>query len=226
MLLLLIEDDVRLARTLSEGLEEEQFLVQICTDGESGLRALRKTPYDVCILDVKLPIRDGFSVVAAARQAGVRTPILMLTALDTLADRVMGLDQGADDYLNKPFAFAEVLARLRALMRRGGSRHGDVLRRGLLSLHLSAHQLRYAEQPLELTPKQFALLDMLWRHAGEVVSRSMLLSSVRGYSYDPGTNVVDVHVAQLRRKLDEVGHGSLIRTVRGVGYVVDEAAHS
>jgi DNA-binding response OmpR family regulator len=218
---LLIEDDVGLARTLAEGLIEERFRVEVMHDGESGLRALLGTPFDVCILDVNLPLRDGFSVLAAARSERVATPILMLTARDSVADRVRGLNEGADDYLQKPFAFAELLARLRALVRRGGSRHGDSLRNGALELQSTAHEVRVAGQQVELTAKQFALLEFLLRHEGEVVTRAMLLSSVWGYSFDPGTNLVDVQVGQLRRKLEQVGQQDFIRTIRGVGYRID-----
>ncbi|HNN93594.1 MAG TPA: response regulator transcription factor [Pseudomonadota bacterium] len=228
MRLLLIEDDVRLVRTLVAGLQEELFVVDVHHDGDNGLRALVANLYDVCVLDVNLPGRDGFAVLTAARQAGICTPLLLLTARDDLADRVRGLNQGADDYLVKPFAFAELLARVRALLRRGGPRTpgpGDVLRLGEVELHVAAHEVRVAGCLVDMTPKQFALLEHLIRHAGEVVTRSMLLSSVWGYSFDPGTNLVDVHIAQLRRKLEQAGAEGFIRTLRGVGYRVDEQDH-
>lgn len=225
MRLLLIEDDVRLVRTLLAGLEEEHFVVDVHKTGEGGLQALLADSYDACVLDVGLPDRDGFSVLAAARAAGNCTPLLLLTARDGLADRVCGLDLGADDYLSKPFAFAELLARLRALMRRGGPRprgQGRVLRWREVVVDIISHEVRVGDRPLDVTPKQFALLEHLLRYTGEVVTRAMLLSSVWGYSFDPGTNLVEVHIAQLRRKLEAAGVTDLIRTLRGVGYRVDE----
>ncbi len=223
MLLLLVEDDRRLRRALSAGLAEEGYRVDEADDGEAALSALLQIPYDACILDLQLPRQDGFAVLAAARASQVRTPILVLSARDAVADRVRGLHGGADDYLTKPFAFAELLARLQALLRRGGARHGDVLVHGDLEVCLSAHRVRIAGQPLLLTPTQFAILAMLLRHAGQVVTRAMLLKSVWGYTFDPGTNVVDVHVAQLRRKLEQAGAERAIQTIRGVGYVAPPA---
>lgn len=222
MLLLLIEDDRKLARTLAAGLEEEHFLVSVESDGHAGLRALTETPCDVCILDINLPGQDGFAVLKAVRQAKVTTPILVLTARDVVTDRIHGLNNGADDYLTKPFVFAELLARLHALLRRGGALHVDVMQRGALQLHLHAREVRVEQQLVALTPKQFSMLELLLRHEGEVVTRAMLLSSVWGYAFDPGTNLVDVHMAQLRRKLEQAGQVDVIRTLRGVGYRVDK----
>lgn len=218
MLVLLVEDDVRLVRALSAGLAEESYSVEVATDGDMALSTLSQTPFDVCILDIQLPKQDGFSVLAQARAAGVRTPILVLTAREAVSDRVRGLRDGADDYLIKPFAFAELLARLEALVRRGGARHGDVIVRGPLRACVSAHEVQVCENRVELTPKQFSILQMLLRHEGEVVTRSMLLRSVWGYSFDPGTNIVDVHIAQLRHKLEQAGAKDVIHTIRGVGY--------
>lgn len=192
--------------------------MEIASDGDAALAALLRTPFDVCILDIQLPKQDGFSVLAKARSAGIRTPILVLTARDAVSDRVRGLRDGADDYLTKPFAFAELLARLEALVRRGGARHGDVIVHGLLRVCLSAHEVTVQDVRIELPPKQFAVLVMLLRHEGQVVTRTMLLRSVWGYSFDPGTNIVDVHVAQLRRKLEQAGAVDVISTIRGVGY--------
>lgn len=218
VLVLLAEDDVRLVRALSAGLAEESYSVEVATDGDMALSTLSQTPFDVCILDIQLPKQDGFSVLAQARAAGVRTPILVLTAREAVSDRVRGLRDGADDYLIKPFAFAELLARLEALVRRGGARHGDVIVRGPLRACVSAHEVQVCENRVELTPKQFSILQMLLRHEGEVVTRSMLLRSVWGYSFDPGTNIVDVHIAQLRHKLEQAGAKDVIHTIRGVGY--------
>ena len=218
VLVLLAEDDVRLVRALSAGLAEESYSVEVATDGDMALSTLCQTPFDVCILDIQLPKQDGFSVLAQVRAAGVRTPILVLTAREAVSDRVRGLRDGADDYLIKPFAFAELLARLEALVRRGGARHGDVIVRGPLRVCVSAHEVQVCENRVELTPKQFSILQMLLRHEGEVVTRSMLLRSVWGYSFDPGTNIVDVHIAQLRHKLEQAGAKDVIHTIRGVGY--------
>ncbi len=218
VLVLLVEDDVRLVRALSAGLAEESYSTHVARDGDAALSSLLQTPFDVCILDIQLPKQDGFAVLAQARAAGVTTPILVLTARDAVSDRVRGLREGADDYLTKPFAFVELLARLEALVRRGGARHGDVIVRGALRVCVSAHQVQVGEVPAELTPKQFSLLLLLLRHEGEVVTRSMLLRTVWGYSFDPGTNIVDVHIAQLRRKLEQAGAENVIHTIRGVGY--------
>lgn len=218
MRLLLVEDDQRLARALSAGLREEGFLVDLLGDGPPALAALRAHRYDACILDLNLPSGDGLTVLQTARDEDIRVPILVLTARDAVADRVRGLDLGADDYLLKPFAFAELLARLRVLLRRGMPVRASVLRYGELALDLGAHAVRVAGRLIELTQKQRALLEFLLVHEGEVVTRGMLLSAVWGYSFDPGTNLIDVHIAQLRRRLDQAGLRCPIDTVRGVGY--------
>lgn len=218
MRLLLIEDDKRLERTLRAGLEEEGFVVDPVEDGPPGLAALHANRYDACVLDLNLPSGDGLALLQAARTAGIATPILILTARDAIPDRVRGLDLGADDYLLKPFAFAELLARLRVLLRRGTTPRASVLRHGELTLDLATHKTRIAGRLVELTQKQRALLAYLMVHADEVVTRGMLLSAVWGYSFDPETNIVDVHIAQLRRRIEQAGHSCPIETVRGVGY--------
>ena len=218
MRLLLIEDDQRLVRTLAAGLEEEGFSIDTCEDGSAGLRALLSHPYDACVLDIGLPGLDGFAVLAEARARKVAVPILMLTARDAVADRLQGLDRGADDYLIKPFAFAELLSRLRAILRRSTAQRSTVLTLGAVRLDVKSHETSVDGARVALTQKQFALLEYLLLHEGEVVTRAMLLSGVWGYSFDPGTNLVDVHVAQLRRKIEETGHPCPIETVRGIGY--------
>lgn len=218
MRLLLIEDDQRLERALRAGLTEEGFVVDPVGDGPPGLAALRAHRYDACVLDLNLPSGDGLVLLSAARAEEIATPILILTARDAIPDRVRGLDLGADDYLLKPFAFAELLARLRVLLRRGTTPRASVLRHGELTLDLATLKTRLAGQLIELTQKQRALLAYLMVHADEVVTRGMLLSAVWGYSFDPGTNIVDVHIAQLRRRIEQAGHRCPIETVRGVGY--------
>jgi two-component system OmpR family response regulator len=215
--ILLIEDDHKLVRMLRRGLEEEGHGVDVARDGNAGLERLRAGDADVCILDVMLPGRDGFAVLTEARAAGVRLPVLMLTARDAVGDRVRGLTEGADDYVVKPFAFAELLARLNALVRRGAPRR-ERMRVGHLEVDLPAHRVWAAGQEVELSPRQFALLEFLWRHAGEVVSRAMLVEQVFGYAFDAITNIVDVHMSNLRQKIDLPGRPSLITTVRGVGF--------
>jgi two-component system OmpR family response regulator len=218
MRLLLVEDDRRLLAMLAAGFAEEGFVLELCASGPEAVTALSERCFDACVLDVGLPELDGFAVLAAARQKGVRTPILMLTARDGLADRVSGLNGGADDYLVKPFAFAELLARVRALLRRGGPQLDGKLRLGGLELDPQAHVVKSGAARIELSAKQFALLEYLLRHRGRVVPRTTLLSAVFDYNFDPGTNLIDVHIAQLRRRLSPHGHGELIQTIRGVGY--------
>jgi DNA-binding response OmpR family regulator len=225
MRLLLIEDDPRLVRSLAAGLAEQGFAVDVESDGPTGLTALLAHRYDACVLDVNLPTPacDGFAVVRAARAASCPVPILLLTARDALGDRIHGLDQGADDYLVKPFAFAELLARLRALFRRGTPQRSALLQLGALTLDPAARELRVGERRIEVTQKQLALLEYLLRHRGEIVTRSMILSGVWGYSFDPGTNLVNVHIAHLRRRIEESGHACPIETVRGVGFRIPSA---
>lgn len=222
MRVLLVEDDARLARSISAGLTEEGMQVEVAGAGKVALQELQRGLYDVCILDLQLPDISGFSVLSQARQARIRTPILILTARDAVADRVTGLNEGADDYLTKPFAFAELLARLRVLVRRGTAQIDGKLRAGDLELDPQAHQVRRSGELVVVSRLQFSLLEFLVRHRGQVVSRSTLLQRVWGYDFDPGTNLVDVHIAQLRRKLDAPSAPSIIQTIRGVGYRVDD----
>jgi two-component system OmpR family response regulator len=222
MRVLVVEDDASLAKVLVRGLGEEGHTVTRVGDGEKALAALKDEPPDVCVLDVMLPKLDGFGVVEAARKAGVTTPILLLTARDAVPDRVEGLRRGADDYLTKPFAFAELLARLEVLVRRGQPRE-TALRAGDLELDRGAYRVTLAGAPVVLSEKQFALLEFLLRHRGQVVTRQMVLQQVFGYSFDPGTNIVDVHVGHLRQKIDAPGRPSRITTVRGVGYRLEDA---
>jgi two-component system OmpR family response regulator len=227
MRLLLVEDDLKIARMLERGLGEEGFAVDTATRGGSGIDRLRSGEFDVCVLDVLLPDVDGFQVLEQARREGVRIPVLMLTARDAVSDRVRGLTSGADDYLTKPFAFAELLARLHVLLRRGAAPLlSSTMQIADLVLDRETHAVTRAERPLELSPKQYALLEFLVQHAGQVVSREMILRKVFGYTFDTGTNIVDVHVSNLRQKVDVGRARSLIKTVRGVGYrLADDEAH-
>jgi two-component system OmpR family response regulator len=220
--LLLVEDDSKLVAMLKRGFTEEGFDVTSAGDGERGLELLLRGHFDGCVLDVLLPARDGFAVLAAARAAGVATPIVLLTARDGVPERVRGLELGADDYLTKPFAFAELLARLHARMRRGGQKPAARLRWGTLELDSVAHYVTVGGERIELSARQFSLLEYLLRHQGEVVTRATLLDRVFGYAYDPGTNIVDVHVMHLRKRLGTAA-ASLVTSVRGVGYRVGDA---
>jgi len=205
---------------LERGLTEEGHEVTAVRDGQAGLDELRgHKAFDVCVLDIGLPGIDGFEALSAARADGVVTPILLLTARDAVSDRVRGLQLGADDYLPKPFAFAELLARLEAISRRG--RVAPVvtrLRCRDLELDSTAHRVTVRGKAVELSARQFALLELLLRHVGQAVTRTMILELVFGYKFDPGTNIVDVHISNLRQKLDAPGLPSRITTVRGVGY--------
>jgi two-component system copper resistance phosphate regulon response regulator CusR len=221
--ILVIEDDRELSRMLARGLGEEGHAVALAEDGVNGLAQLCTGGYDLCVLDVLLPLRDGFSVLADARAVGVSTPVLMLTARDAVEDRVRGLGLGADDYLVKPFAFAELLARIAALGRRGAPKR-ERERVGHIELDSAAHRVFADGRELELSAKQYALLEFLIRHRGEVVSRSMILRQVFGYSFEAVSNIVDVHISSLRQKIDRPGEPSLIVTVRGVGYRLEARA--
>ena len=227
MRLLLVEDDRKLSRVLARGLREEGFQVEVAADGEAGLARLRARESDVVVLDGRLPVLDGFRVLATARAEGISTPVVMLTALDQTSDRVRGLNLGADDYLVKPFAFDELLARIQAVMRRVATppleKPSSRLRHGDLELDSATHRVTRAGTAIELSQKQFALLEFLMRAGEQVVSRDRILLEVWGYTFDPGTNVIDVHVAVLRQKIDELGAPSRIRTVRGVGYSMSGA---
>jgi DNA-binding response OmpR family regulator len=218
MRILLVEDDRKAARLLSKGLHEEGFVVDVAHSAEEADDTLDVTGYDAVILDWLLPGKDGITVCRELRARGVTTPVLMLTARDALDDRVRGLNTGADDYLTKPFAFAELLARLHALLRRSDLSRPVVLTVGDLTLDPLSHRVTRSGLPLSLTPKEYALLELLMRHAGEVVTRSRLGEGAWEDEHDSLTNLVDVHVSHLRRKIDRDGAPALIHTVRGRGY--------
>ncbi len=221
MRVLVVEDEVKMARAIRRGLEQEGYAVDTAADGNDGWFHASENPYDAIVLDVMLPGLDGFEVCRRLRAAGSWAPVLMLTARDATFDRIGGLDAGADDYLVKPFAFGELLARLRALVRRGAVARPAVLTCGDLALDPAAHTVTRAGRPVELSAREFALLEFLMRHPGEVVSRTAILGGVWDYDYDGLSNVVDVYVGYLRRKLEQPFGRSLIRTERGVGYALD-----
>jgi two-component system OmpR family response regulator len=217
--ILLVEDDEATATYIAKGLDEEGFTVDRAADGRDGLFLASDGSYDAIILDRMLPAMDGMSVLAALRAANVSTPIIILSALGTPEDRVEGLTAGSDDYLVKPFAFAELLARLRLLLRRGGGK--PVVTRlslGDLEMDLLSRKVKRADKTIDLQPREFRLLEYMMRHQGQVVTRTMLLEGVWDYHFDPGTNVIDVHISRLRRKIDDGFDQPLLHTVRGAGY--------
>ncbi|MCC6930704.1 MAG: response regulator transcription factor [Gemmatimonadaceae bacterium] len=230
MRLLLVEDDARLADLLVRSLREQRYAVDHATDGESGIVQAAVNPYDVIVLDVQLPRRNGFEVCAELRRRGLRVPILMLTARDAVTDRVAGLDAGADDYLTKPFDLSELHARIRALLRRMPELAPQVITVGDLVVDLAAQRAQRAGRVLPLTTKEYVLLEYLARHAGRVIGRAELVEHVWDENHDPFTNALEVYINRLRKKLDD-GTSALIHTRRGAGYVLaalagDEAGGS
>jgi heavy metal response regulator len=220
MHILIVEDEKKVASFVQRGLEAEHYSVDVAYDGEEGLARLFDGDYDLVILDVMLPKRDGFSLLREARKRGVLIPMLLLTARDTLPDKVAGLDQGADDYLTKPFAFEELLARVRALLRRGTPMQPVALALADLSLDPSSRQVTRAGKKIDLTAKEFALLEFFLRNPGRVLSRALIAQHVWGVDFDTFTNVIDVYVKYLRKKIDADFEPKLIHTVRGAGYVL------
>ncbi len=221
MRLLVVEDDRSIADFLATGLRQEGFAVDVSADGVDGLAKARAGGYDAAIVDVMLPKLDGLSLVAALRRASVTTPVLFLSARHTVDDRVKGLQTGGDDYLTKPFAFQELVARVQALTRRGQpALEAAELSVADLRLDRLTRRASRAGTPIELRPREFALLELLMRHPGRVVSKTMIVSHVWDYSFDTGTNVVDVLVHRLREKIDKEFEPKLLQTVRGVGYVL------
>lgn len=224
MRILVIEDEQKLAKALQEGLQAEGYEVAVAETGEDGFYSVQTESFELIVLDVMLPGRNGFEILKTMRQLGFSTPVLMLTARDAIEDRVRGLDSGADDYLVKPFAFPELLARVRALSRRGGPDTDPRLRVGDLEIDGVGRHVYRSGQLLELTAREFDLLEYLVRHRGHVVSREMLTRDVwkEAGRHTPLDNVIDVHVSRLRRKVDDQFPLKLLHTVRGVGFVVRE----
>lgn len=223
MKLLIIEDDVAAANLLKRGLEESGYVVDLAHDGEQGLKQARAGSYGLWVIDIMLPVRDGLSVLKALRDEGKDTPALILSALGKVDDRVEGLRAGGDDYMVKPYAFAELLARVEALLRRArssGSGSDTLLEFADLKIDLLSRTVTRAGQKIDLQPREFSLLECLMRHAGQVVTRTMLLEIVWEYFFDPKTNVVDVHISRLRQKIDKNFSPPLLHTVRGSGYAL------
>jgi len=218
---LLVEDDNTIADFVARGLREAGFAVDRAGDGEAGLSSALKQSYDVAIVDLMLPKRDGLSLIEALRRKRIATPVLILSARRSVDDRVRGLQSGGDDYLTKPFAFTELLARVQALVRRS-TRPADptTLTAGDLELDLLSRRVTRGGKPIDLRPREFALLEYLLRNTGKVVSKTMILSHVWEYSFDPQTNIVDVLVSRLRERIDRPFDQKLLHTVRGVGYVL------
>ncbi|RLL51754.1 DNA-binding response regulator [Mariprofundus sp. EBB-1] len=223
MRILLVEDDDRQAEFIVQGLKQAGVSVDHAGDGEDGLCQALAAPYDVYVFDLMLPVRDGLSLIHEVRARGITTPILVLSARNSVDDRVKGLQAGGDDYLVKPFAFSELLARVQALYRRAtGMSEPTQLAQGSLQLDLQRRKAWRGEQVLDLQPKEFALLEYLMRNAGRVVSKTMIMEHVWDYNFDPQTNVVEARISRLREKVDRPFTQPLIHTVRGIGYMLED----
>jgi heavy metal response regulator len=222
MRILVVEDEKKVARFIQQALEEERYTVDVAFDGEEGERLALEQPYDLLVLDVMLPKKSGVELTRTHRAAGRSTPILMLTAKTAVEDRVEGLDSGADDYLTKPFAVAELLARVRSLLRRGTAEKSTILSIADLELDTVTHKARRDGKAVDLTVKEYALLEFLLRNKERVLSRTVISEHIWDYSFDTGTNLIDVYVNHLRNKIDTGYPTKLIHTVRGVGYVMRE----
>jgi DNA-binding response OmpR family regulator len=223
MRVLVVEDEKKTAAFVRKALHAEGFAVDVCHNGEEAWATARATSYDAIILDIMLPGRDGLSVLRQFRQQGVASPVLLLSARGEVNERVDGLNAGADDYLPKPFVIAELVARVRALGRRGGESRPTALKIADLELDTVTHQARRAGKLIELTVREYRLLEFLLRSCGRICSRMAILEKVWDYSFDPGSNIVDVNIKRLREKIDTGFEPKLLHTVRGLGYVIKEA---
>ena len=221
MKILVVEDEAKTARFLRKGFREAGFVVDVAEDGQEAIHLAEELPFDLIVLDVMIPKADGWQVLATLRGQGMETPILLLTAKDSVADRVKGFELGADDYLVKPFAFSELLARVKSLLKRSPVRLQEVLRVADLEIDLVRHRTLRSGHRVDLTAKEFILLSLLVRRADEVLSRTMIAEEVWDMNFDSNTNVVDVNVRRLRSKVDDPFPRKLIKTVRGVGYVIN-----
>ena len=223
MKILIVEDERKTRAYLRKGFEEAGFTVDAVERGEDALQVIADSHHDLIILDVMLPGLDGWAIVSGMRAGGDETPVLMLTARDQVQDRVRGLELGADDYLVKPFAFSELLARVRTVLRRGPARQPDILKIADLEINIARMRASRAGRRLDLTPREFALLSLFGRRTGEVLSRTFIAEHVWDMNFDSESNVVDVHIRRLRAKLDDPFDVKLIHTVRGMGYVLEES---
>ena len=221
---LIVEDERKTAAFLAKGLHENGFVADVAENGETALLLVRRSEYDIIILDVMLPGADGWSVVKDLRRRNDATPVLFLTARDAVADRVRGLEMGADDYLVKPFAFSELLARMRSILRRGTGRQSHILSVADLQVDIPRHTATRHGRQLDLTPKEFLLLSLMARRAGEVLSRTLIAEQVWDINFEPAANVVEVHIRRLRTKVDDPFETKLIHTIRGIGYVLEQRA--
>jgi two-component system OmpR family response regulator len=224
MRLLLVEDDLKIASFISKGLKQAGFAVDHVHDGEEGLRLALTEAYDIAIIDVMLPLLDGLTLIERLRDQNINYPILILSAKRSVDDRVKGLHSGSDDYLTKPFAFSELLARVQALIRRSsGAKEPTRLKVGDLSMDLLAREVIRAGRKIDLQPREFALLEYLMRNAGRIISKTMIMEHVWDYNFDPQTNIVEARVCRLRDKIDRAFDKKMIHTIRGVGYALKES---
>jgi DNA-binding response OmpR family regulator len=221
MRILLVEDEAKVARFIQEGLKAEGYQVEVAADGTSGERKARTGDFDLILLDILLPKRNGFEVLQSLRRDGIRTPVLMLTARSATEDIVQGLDHGADDYLTKPFAFNELLARIRSLLRRD-RRTQTVLRVGDLQLNTMTRKATRMGRSIELTAREYALLEFMMRNPQKLLTRQQLAKEIWGFDFDPGTNIIDVYINHLRKKIDQTVEKRLLHTARGRGYYISE----
>jgi DNA-binding response OmpR family regulator len=224
MRVLVVEEEKKTASFMRKALQAEGFAVDVCGNGDDALAAATTTPFDALVLDIMLPGRDGLSVLLQLRARKNATPVLLLSARGEVNERVQGLNAGADDYLPKPFIIAELVARVRALGRRGGENKSTVLRLADLALDTVSHEAKRGEKKIELTVREYRLLEFLLRNAGRICGRMSIIEKVWDYDFDPGTNLVDVYVRRLREKIDDGFEPKLLHTVRGIGYVLKEAA--
>lgn len=223
MRILLVEDDIKIVSFIMKGLKAAGYAVDHAADGEKGLNLALTEPYDTAIVDIMLPRRDGLSLIEELRKRKIHTPVIILSAKDSVDDRVKGLQTGGDDYLTKPFAFSELLARVQALIRRAsGASEPTTLTANDLSMNLLTREVRRKDKQIELQPMEFSLLEYLMRNAGRVVSKTMIMEHVWDYSFDPQTNVVEARICRLRDKVDRDFDRKLIHTIRGVGYVLKD----
>jgi two-component system OmpR family response regulator len=224
MRILLVEDDIKIASFIVKGLKAAGYAIDHAADGEEGLNLALTEPYDTAIIDIMLPKRDGLSLIEEMRKSKVHTPVIILSAKGTVDDRVKGLQTGGDDYLTKPFAFSELLARVQALIRRAsGVTEPTTLSASELSMNLLTREVKRKDQQIELQPMEFSLLEYLMRNIGRVVSKTMIMEHVWDYNFDPQTNVVEARICRLRDKVDRDFDKKLIHTIRGVGYVLKNA---